>query len=110
MYANVYVCGRMNVHVCVGPTLVRVYMCVCARVWALVGVRARVMLRMCLCMHVRLQVRAGVHAGMRACAYINRMYAYYYAAQYVRGLRVCVRVCAYASIPTYMCTCVRAHV
>ena len=73
---------------------------------------ARVMLRMCLtlCMHVRLQVRDGVHAGMRACAYINRMYDYYYAAQCVRGLRVCVRVCTYASIPTYMCTCVRAHV
>ena len=29
----------------------------------------------------------------------------------VRGLRVCVRECTYASIPfpTYMCTCVRAH-
>ena len=27
-----------------------------------------------------------------------------------RGLRVCVRVCTYASIPMYMCTCVRAHV
>ena len=38
------------------------------------------------------------------------MYAYYYAAQCVRGLRVCVRVCTYASILTYMCTCVRAHV
>ena len=38
------------------------------------------------------------------------MYDYYYAAQCVRGLRVCVRVCTYASIPTYMSTCVRAHV
>ena len=28
----------------------------------------------------------------------------------VRWLRVCVRECTYASIPTYMCTCVRAHV
>ena len=78
---HVYACGRMNVRVCV-RTLVRAYMCVreCAR--AHVGacgcahVRARVMLRMCLCMHVRLKVRAGVHTGMRACAYINRMYAY----------------------------------
>ena len=25
----------------------------------------------------------------------------------VRGLRSCVRVCTYASIPMYMCTCVR---
>ena len=87
-------------------------MCVreCVRACGRAHVRACVMLRMCLCMHVRLQVRAGVHAGMRACAYINRMYAYYYAAhmQCVRGLRVCVHVCAYASIPTYMC--VRAHV
>ena len=28
----------------------------------------------------------------------------------VRGVRVCVGVCTYASIPTYMCMCVRAHV
>ena len=49
---------------------------------------------------------------MRVCVRvrINRMYDYYYAAQCVRGLRVCVRVCTYASIPTYICTCVRAHV
>ena len=62
---------------------------------------------MCLCMHVRvrLRVRAGVHAGVRASAHIW-MYDYYIiflynAAQCVRGLRVCVRVCTYVSIPTY---------
>ena len=49
-----------------------------------------------------------VHACV--CVYINRIYDYYYAAQCVHGLRVCVRVYTYASIPTYMCTCVRAHV
>ena len=73
----------------------------CGRLW--VRARAYVMLRMCLCMHVRLQVRAGVHAGMRACAYINRMYDYYYAAQWVAGVRTCMYVCEHSNVYVYVC-------
>ena len=53
-------------------TLVCAYKCVreCACACGCAHVHARVMLRKCPCMNVRLQVRAGVHAGMRACAYI----------------------------------------